>query len=93
MKDIFDGPFPEPSALTGFSQNRLVRDSENRDGDTLHKALADPAARFHLFFGAKALVREDDRPTATFTVDEARQFRHSTKPPPSCLARTKPVPA
>ncbi len=74
MKELFDGPFPEPSALTGFSQNRLVRDSENRDGQTLNKALADPYARFHLFCGAKALVRKDDRPTATFSSGEARRF-------------------
>ncbi|MCU0789954.1 MAG: NAD(+) diphosphatase [Nitratireductor sp.] len=74
MKELFDGPFPEPSALTGFAQNRLIRDSENRDGETLARALADPSARFHLFSGAKALVRKDEQPTATFTALEARSM-------------------
>ena len=74
MTLTFGGPWPEPSALVGFAQNRLVRDTENRDGESLGKALADPDTRFHLFAGAKALVRKDDRPTATFTLSQCEAF-------------------
>jgi NAD+ diphosphatase len=74
MKQLFNSALPEPSALTGFSQNRLVRDSENRDGETLATALADPAARFHLFAGGKAIIRKGDHPGATLSMEEARRF-------------------
>lgn len=74
MSILFDGPFPEPSAGTGFSQNRLVRDAENRDGETLSLALAHANARFHLFAGGKALVRMDDAPAATLDAREAARF-------------------
>jgi NAD+ diphosphatase len=74
MKDLFDYPFPEPSAATGFARNRIVRDAEKRNGQSLQAALADTASRFHVFSGAKAIVRKDDRPGATLTRDEAIIF-------------------
>ncbi len=74
MTNWFDGSLPEPSALTGFAQNRLVRDAENRDGHSLESAIAHPKASFHLFAGGKALVRKDEAPTATFNAREALQF-------------------
>ncbi|MEZ5871514.1 MAG: NAD(+) diphosphatase [Nitratireductor sp.] len=66
---------PEPSSLVGFSGNRLVRDAEHRDGETLSKALAHPQAKFHVYSGAKALVRKGEEPGATFALDEIREFR------------------
>jgi NAD+ diphosphatase len=67
MKDLFDHPFPEPSAATGFSGNRIVRDAEKRNGQSLQAALLDPASRFHVFSGARAIVRKDERPGATLS--------------------------
>ena len=67
-------PDSEPSALVGFSGNRLVRDAENRDSDTLAKALEHNDVRFHVYSGAKALVRKDEQPTATFKLDELSAF-------------------
>jgi NAD+ diphosphatase len=64
----------EPSARTGFAQNRLTRFAEKRDGGSLAEALENPATTFHLFAEGKALVRKDDRPTATFSKAEASSF-------------------
>ncbi len=75
MKHWFDVPYPEASAHTGFAQNRLVRDAENRDGETLSAAVQNPSARFHLFSAGKALVRKDDAQTATFSQAEALLFQ------------------
>src|SRR4051812_45107078 len=74
MKQLFDTELPEPSGLTGFARNTLVRDSENRDGETLAKALADASARWHLFAACKAVVRKGENPGATLGMEEARQF-------------------
>ena len=70
----FDGNDPEPSSLVGFAQNRLVRDSENRNEQSLAAALDDSHTRFHLYCGSAVIVRKDDTPTATFSLDEAGQF-------------------
>ena len=40
--DLDGMPDREPSSLVGFSGNNLVRDAENRDGESLAKALAHP---------------------------------------------------
>ena len=47
----FNSVFPEPSALVGFSQNNMIRDAENRDEESLGKALEDPASRYLRFCG------------------------------------------
>lgn len=70
----FTSPFPEPSALVGFSQNRLIRDAENRDEETLGKALADPGARFYVFSRGSVLVQKTETPGALFTLEEAKAF-------------------
>ena len=72
--DLDGMPDREPSSLVGFSGNNLVRDAENRDGESLAKALAHPDVKFHLYCGPRALVRKDDRPTATFALSEISSF-------------------
>ena len=57
MAILFDDG-PEPSSLTGFAGNRLVRDSEKRDGGSLAAALADPGVRLHLMVDGKALIEK-----------------------------------
>jgi NAD+ diphosphatase len=75
MADFFDGlPAIEPSALTGFSGNRIERRSEKRDGDAVPAAFADPAARFYLFRGEKALLHAGAEPDPLFTKAEAEAF-------------------
>ncbi len=75
----FDTPFPEPSALVGFSQNRLIRDAENRDGETLGKALNDPDALFYVFSRGSVLVQKSENPGALFTLDQAKGFGAETE--------------
>ena len=42
MNIDFDAlPDPEPSALTGFAQNRIVRDSEWRTAESLAAAMTE----------------------------------------------------
>lgn len=70
LSTLFDRPYPEPSASVGFAGNRLVRDAEHRDGQTLATALAHASARFHLFAEGKVLVRRDGA-TALFPAADA----------------------
>lgn len=58
----------------GFAQNKIFRDAENRDEESLGKALEDPAARYHVFASGKVLVRKDSNPTALFERQEADAF-------------------
>ena len=61
MPSLFDGlPQAEASTLTGFSGNRIDRRSENRTDESVPVAIADPAARFYLFRGDQALLRDAD---------------------------------
>ncbi|MCB1490880.1 MAG: NAD(+) diphosphatase, partial [Rhodobiaceae bacterium] len=48
--------FPEASRRVGFSHNRLDRQSENRDAETLARAQADPQASFIVFIDDRVLV-------------------------------------
>jgi NAD+ diphosphatase len=58
---FFDGlPAVEPSAMTGFADNRIDRRSEKRDEQAVATALADPAARLYLFNSDKAVLRQSD---------------------------------
>ena len=74
MPITFDSPYPEPSASTGFAQNQLIRDAENRDEQSLPKALANTDLELHLFCDQGVIVRRDDEPTAIFSQQEAMQF-------------------
>jgi NAD+ diphosphatase len=67
----FTTPYPEPSSLVGFAQNRLIRDAENRDEKSLGEAMEDPNARFHVFNGASVLVNKGEKPSALFRLGEA----------------------
>lgn len=67
-------PDPEPSSLVGFSRNRLVRDAENRDEETLGKAMADPATRYYLFSGNRVILSKTDQVRVLFSNTEAEQL-------------------
>jgi NAD+ diphosphatase len=67
-----DVPLTEPSALTGFSGNRLERDSENRTDDSAAKALDHPQAVIHLMAEGRFYLRFNDGvASADFARDEA----------------------
>lgn len=53
---FLDRPFPEPSARTGFSGNRLERLSEKRGDDAVTAALRDPAVRLMLHGEGRLLL-------------------------------------
>ena len=75
MKIDFDNlPIPEPSSIIGFSQNTLIRDSENRTEDSLKDALDNPASRFYLFAGNRVVLHKGDNPTIAFDLNETKQF-------------------
>ena len=63
---------PEPSALTGFAGNRLVRLSEKRSETSVPDALADPRARMLLLGEGRALLRPNgESADPWFTIDQA----------------------
>ena len=67
-------PFPQPSSLVRFAQNNLIRDAENRDEETLAKAVDNPVSRFYVFSRGKVLVQKTETPGATFSLSEALGF-------------------
>lgn len=76
MTDFFAGSdFPEASSTVGFSNNQLIRDSENRDENSLPDALAHRNVKFHLYAGQRVVVRKDDQPTALFGRQEVELFK------------------
>jgi NAD+ diphosphatase len=69
---LFDAPMREPSQFVGFSGNELDRQSENRDEESLAKALAHPAARLMLLRGGRAYLKmQDGRFDPHFTLTES----------------------
>lgn len=60
-RSIFDlnSPHPEPSSLTAFSENGLIRDAENRDDDCLEKAFAAEGAHTFAFANGKMILKHD----------------------------------
>ncbi|WP_185984718.1 NAD(+) diphosphatase [Aureimonas mangrovi] len=63
------------SRALGFTANTLIRLAEERDGDTLAKALGHPAARFYLSGEGRFLARgAEEAPEPAFTLDEARRL-------------------
>lgn len=56
----------------GFTQNRLVRDSEKRGDHSLAKALNDNKARYYLFCGRDVLTKQDRQ--ILFTRKDAEKF-------------------
>ena len=57
---LFDAPYPEPSAATGFAGNRIWRQSESRSDDCVARAIAEPAARFLLFLDGRLCMKMQD---------------------------------
>ncbi len=60
-RSIFDlqAPHPEPSSLTAFAENALIRDAENRDDDCLEKAFATEGAHVYAIANGKMILKHD----------------------------------
>ncbi|MCO6187403.1 NAD(+) diphosphatase [Rhizobium sp. L1K21] len=60
-RSIFDltSPHPEPSSLTAFSENALIRDSENRADDCLEKAFAKEGVLAYAIANGKMIFKHD----------------------------------
>ncbi len=72
MSIDFSGlPQPEPSGLTGFGQNAIVRDSEHRSDECLAEAIAEPTCRAFLFCPDKVVIEHGATPRALFRLEEA----------------------
>lgn len=58
---IFDLKVPhiEPSSLTAFAENRLIRDAENRSDDCLEKAFAADGVHAYAFAGGRMVLKHD----------------------------------
>ena len=58
---IFDLKVPhiEPSSLTAFAENRLIRDAENRSDDCLEKAFAAEGVHAYAFAGGRMVLKHD----------------------------------
>ncbi|MGI9351695.1 MAG: NAD(+) diphosphatase [Rhizobiaceae bacterium] len=67
-------PWPEPSSLVGFSRNTLIRDSENRNEESLPKALEDSNSRFFLFSGNRVLLKKTGETQVLFEKDVLSRF-------------------
>jgi len=73
--DFDNMPLPEPSARVGFARNRIVRDAEKRNEESLKSALADPACLCFLFVPDKAVFATGEPSQVLFGVAEARALR------------------
>jgi NAD+ diphosphatase len=62
-RSIFDvlRPHPEPSSLVAFAGNRLDRQSEHRDDDSVAQALRHEAAHFYAFAGGKLVLKHEEQ--------------------------------
>ncbi len=60
-RSLFDSdvPHPEPSSLTAFAANDLIRDSEHRDETSVDKALAKEGTHIFAFAGDKLVLKHD----------------------------------
>jgi NAD+ diphosphatase len=57
---LFDAPLREPSQFVGFAGNDLDRQSENRDEESLARALAHPAMRLMLVHDGRVYLKLKD---------------------------------
>ncbi|KQZ82955.1 NADH pyrophosphatase [Mesorhizobium sp. Root157] len=57
---LFDAPEREPSQFVGFSGNRIDRQSEHRDEDSVANAMADPSARLLVLRDGRILLKLKD---------------------------------
>ena len=75
MATMFDDlQTPEPSSLVGFSNNRLIRDAENRDDNSIVQALADEKTKFYLFVDGKVILHKAETVQVLFSIAEAQRF-------------------
>lgn len=75
MKIEFDTlPNPEPSSLVGFSQNALVRDSENRSEESLPDALETGSSKYFLFVGNRVLLKKTKKTKILFEKEDTGPF-------------------
>ncbi|PWJ80908.1 NAD+ diphosphatase [Pseudaminobacter salicylatoxidans] len=70
---LFDAPEREPSQLVGFAGNRIDRQAESRDEQSIRRALADPAARVMLMREGRLHIKLIGTAFDPYlTLDEAR---------------------
>ncbi|MEP9398062.1 NAD(+) diphosphatase [Mesorhizobium sp. KR2-14] len=60
MFRLFDAPEREPSQFVGFAGNRIDRQAESRDGNSIGAALAHPAARLLILRDGRAHLKLAD---------------------------------
>ena len=71
--DFDPANLPEPSSLLGFSQNRLFRDTEHRDEQSLPDALAHPNVRLYLYAGSRVVIQK--KVACQFSKEQAVPFK------------------
>ncbi|MDJ0612818.1 MAG: NAD(+) diphosphatase [Rhizobiaceae bacterium] len=74
MIDFDTLPSPEPSSLVGFSNNRLVRDAENRNEETIHEALDASNTRYFMFSRGQVLLKKTEVSEIRFEKDVVEKF-------------------
>lgn len=67
-------PSPEASSLVGFSQNQLIRDSENRTEQSLAEAIENSTSRFYMFSRGRVILHKSTSTTALFEKHELEPF-------------------
>jgi len=67
-------PSPEPSALVGFSNNRLIRDAENRNEDSIQEALKAKATRYFIFARGRVILLKSETTKVLFEKAVLEQF-------------------
>jgi len=65
---------PEPSSLVGFSTNTLIRDSENRDENSIKLAFDSSHTRYFMFARGKVILHKGDTVKVLFTLEEVEAF-------------------
>lgn len=65
---------PEPSSSVGFSNNRLIRDAENRNEDTLTEALASDTSRYYIFSRGRVILNKSDTTQVLFEKSDLEAF-------------------
>jgi len=70
---LFEAPEHEPSQFVGFAGNRIDRQAENRDEQSIARAIAAPAARLMLMREGRLHIKLTDAGLDPyFTLDEAQ---------------------
>lgn len=67
-------PTPEPSSLVGFSNNRLIRDAENRSEETIQEALSADTTRYFIFSRGRVILHKADKTDVLFKKSAVEAF-------------------